>query len=255
LRPPWHLSRRKERHAHGRDRPSEAAWQAANDATVGALAVALELREDESGGHTERVTELGLRLAREVAPDLALDPALRLGFLFHDIGKVGVPDSILLKRGQLSDRERATLEHHPILGEHLISSAPALAGAARDVILHHHERWDGSGYPWGLRGEAIPLAARIFALADAFDAMTNDRPYRRALTLEEAIAQIIDGGGTHFDPELVSPFVVIVGSRYRARPDLGKATSPRHVPTGRLDARDDVDWRGRTEETSVEVAR
>lgn len=175
--------------------------------TVRTLAVALELRDDQTGRHTERVSAIGLRLARAVAPELAADPQLEYGFLLHDIGKIGVPDAILLKAGPLTDSEMKRMTDHPVLGARVLEPLPYLAGVARDVVLHHHERWSGAGYPHGLRGEEIPLAARVFALADAFDAMTNDRPYRRALPLEHAFAEITAGAGGQFDPELARVFV------------------------------------------------
>ena len=175
--------------------------------TVRTLAGALELRDDQTGDHAERVSAAGLRLARAVAPELAVDPQLEYGFLLHDLGKIGVPDAILLKPGPLTASEMKQMEEHPLRGAQLLDRLPYLAGVARDVVLHHHERWSGAGYPHGLRGEQIPLAARIFALADAFDAMTNDRPYRAALPIEHALDEITAGAGAQFDPELARVFV------------------------------------------------
>lgn len=174
--------------------------------TVRTLAGALELRDDQTGDHAERVSAAGLHLARAVAPELAADPQLEYGFLLHDLGKIGVPDAILLKPGPLTASEMKQMEEHPLLGAQLLERLPYLAGVARDVVLHHHERWSGAGYPHGLRGEQIPLAARVFALADAFDAMTNDRPYRKALPIEHALAEITAGAGAQFDPELARVF-------------------------------------------------
>jgi ribonuclease P protein subunit RPR2 len=175
--------------------------------TVRTLAVALELRDDQTGDHAERVSATGLRLARAVAPELAADPELEYGFLLHDLGKIGVPDAILLKPGPLTDEETKRMAEHPTLGARILERLPYLGGVARDVVLHHHERWSGAGYPHGLRGTEIPLAARIFSLADAFDAMTNDRPYRRALPFDQAVAEIAAGAGGQFDPELAEVFV------------------------------------------------
>jgi HD-GYP domain-containing protein (c-di-GMP phosphodiesterase class II) len=125
----------------------------------------------------------------------------------HDLGKIGLPDSILLKPGPLTEGEIRRMSEHPILGARLLEPLTYLSGVVRDVVLHHHERWSGAGYPHGLRGEQIPLAARIFALADSFDAMTNDRPYRRALSLDHALEEIRAGAGAQFDPELARVFV------------------------------------------------
>jgi PAS domain S-box-containing protein len=179
------------------------------DLTVEALAAALELRDDSTGQHTRRVTDFALALTRAIDPGLALEPDLRYGFLLHDIGKIGVPDAILLKPGGLTDRETRTLQMHTTLGEYLVSFVPFLSDIAHDVVAYHHERWDGTGYPWGLSGTAIPLAARIFAVADAFDAITNDRPYRRARTISAAITEIRRASGSQFDPSVAAAFVAI----------------------------------------------
>ena len=175
----------------------------ANESTVAALAAALELRDDETGSHAHRVAQIALTITRVVDPDLAEDPELRFGYLLHDIGKIGIPDRILLKPAALTREETRIMQTHTVLGEHLISTLPHLQGVAREVIVHHHERWDGTGYPWGVAGEAIPLAARIFAVADAFDALTSDRPYRRAVSEEDALAEIRRHSGTQFDPVVV----------------------------------------------------
>ena len=177
------------------------------DLTVDALAAALELRDDETGQHTRRVTDFALALTRAIDPELASEPDLRYGFLLHDIGKIGVPDAILLKPGPLTEREMRILQIHTTLGEHLLAFIPFVSDLAHDVVAYHHERWDGSGYPWGLSGGAIPLAARIFAVADAFDAITNDRPYRKARPVETAVAEVERGAGSQFDPAVVAAFV------------------------------------------------
>jgi ribonuclease P protein subunit RPR2 len=189
------------------------------DLTVEALAAALELRDDTTGQHTRRVTDLALALTRAVEPKLADDPELRYGFLLHDIGKIGIPDSILLKKGRLNSVETRALEMHTTLGEHLLARFPFLSDLAHDVVAYHHERWDGTGYPWGLGETDIPLAARIFAVADAFDAMTNNRPYREALTVLEAMSEIERCAGTHFDPVIVEAFLPI--ARQLAGQDQG----------------------------------
>ncbi len=188
------------------------------DSMVGVLAAALEMRDDETGEHAKRVTQLGLELAQVVAPALAAEPELRYGFLLHDIGKIGIPDRVLLKPGALTPGEVSLMETHPILGAQLAVASPFLSGVARDVIAFHHERWDGTGYPWGLSGEEIPLAARIFAVVDSFDAMTTDRPYREAVSAEAAVAEIQVQSRRQFDPEVVDAFVPI--ARRVAEPDL-----------------------------------
>jgi HD-GYP domain-containing protein (c-di-GMP phosphodiesterase class II) len=177
--------------------------------TVRALAAALELRDDETGGHGERVTGLALELTQEIAPELAENPQLEYGFLLHDLGKIGVPDSILLKPGPLDPDEVQRMRVHPTLGERIVAGIPYLDGVVRDIVGSHHERWDGQGYPRRLRGEHIPLPARIFALADSFDAMTSNRPYRSALEFDEAIAEIEACSGTQFEPRLAEAFVAL----------------------------------------------
>ena len=199
-----------------RDRAESALrdLELAHEVTVTALAAALELRDDETGGHAQRVTALALELAHAVSPELAADPELRYGFLLHDIGKIGIPDAILLKPMQLTPAEKRQMEFHTTLGEQLISGVPHLQGVAREVIAFHHERWDGTGYPWGLAGEAIPLAARIFAVADAFDAISNDRPYQRASSVDAALEKIAANAGTQFDPGLIEAFVLLVQQQF-----------------------------------------
>lgn len=179
-------------------------------ATVYALAAALELRGDDTSGHAERVTRLALELTRRVAPELADDPKLEFGFLLHDIGKMGIRDAVLLKPGLLDGGELNEMRDHTRLGERVVEQIPNLEGVALDVVGSHHERWDGSGYPRGLRREEIPLAARIFAVVDAYDAMTNDRPYRRALAVEEALDEIPREAGAQFDPHIASEFAALV---------------------------------------------
>jgi HD-GYP domain-containing protein (c-di-GMP phosphodiesterase class II) len=185
----------------------------ATAATVEALARALELHDyrrgrfGETSAHTARVTQLSLHLAEQVAPELALDPQLAYGFRLHDIGMIGVSNATLLKPGALTPAEVDEIREHPWLGERIVAPVPALGGLTRQVIACHHERWDGSGYPRGLRGIEIPLAARIFAVVDAFDAMTNDQPYRDALPEGEARDEIQAKAGLEFDPDVVSAFL------------------------------------------------
>jgi HD-GYP domain-containing protein (c-di-GMP phosphodiesterase class II) len=190
-----------------------AQLEEAYELTVAALAAALELRDDETGSHARRVTELAHELARAVDPALSADRELRYGFLLHDIGKIGIPDAILLKPGSLTPAEQEQLHLHPVLGEQLVAALPHLQGVAREVIAYHHERWDGSGYPWGLRGTQIPLPARIFAVADAFDAITSDRPYKPALPAEAALAEIERQAGRQFDPAVVDALLTLMRRR------------------------------------------
>ncbi len=202
---------REERTQRRRAEEALLRLEDAYRSTVRALAFALELRDDDTGQHGERVSVVAMRIAGTVAPDeLIEDPELEFGFLLHDVGKIGVPDAILRKPGPLLPAEAAQMRLHPEFGRSMVSRIPELAGVACDVIGAHHERWDGAGYPHGLAGEAIPLGARIFAVADTFDAMTNDRPYRRALPVEHALDEIKRLAGSQFDPRVVEAFVEIV---------------------------------------------
>jgi HD-GYP domain-containing protein (c-di-GMP phosphodiesterase class II) len=208
-----HASERKQRRA------AEETLQRLEESyalTVRALARTLELRDDETGGHAERVTRLALQLTERVAPELAAEPQLEYGYLLHDIGKIGIKDSILRKPGPLDPVELGEMRTHTILGEQMIEGIPYLSGVAREVVASHHERWDGRGYPLELKSAEIPLAARIFAIVDAFDAMTNDRPYRQAMRFEDAIAEILGNSGTQFQPELADAFVELARERARA---------------------------------------
>jgi response regulator RpfG family c-di-GMP phosphodiesterase len=171
--------------------------------TLGAIATSLEMRGLETSAHTERVTAYAMRLTVEVAPALSDDPSLEWGFLFHDIGNIGVPDRILLKRGSLKADDWKCLREHTTIGEQLLQHVPLLAGEGLRIVRSHHERWDGSGYPDGLAAENIPIAARIFAVADALDAMTDRRPYRRPLRWDAALGRIRKSAGTQFDPDVV----------------------------------------------------
>ena len=182
-------------------------------ATVEALARALELHDDrrgsfgETAAHTSRVTQLGLLLAEQVAPELCLEAQLGYGFRLHDIGMIGVSNVTLGKPGPLSPAEIDEIREHPWLGERIVAPVPSLGGLTRQVIACHHERWDGSGYPRGLRGTEIPVAARIFAVVDAFDAITNDQPYRDALPFDAAYDEIRSKAGLDFDPDVARAFL------------------------------------------------
>jgi HD-GYP domain-containing protein (c-di-GMP phosphodiesterase class II) len=204
---------RAERAQRRRAEEALASLDASYALTVRALAATLELRDDITGGHAERVTSIAMRLAATVAPELTADPTLEYAFLLHDLGKVGIPDSILLKPGPLTEVEFEQMRRHPSLGAQIVGQIPYLSGLARDVAFGHHERWDGTGYPNGVRAEEIPTAARIFSLADAFDAMTNDRPYRRALSVSHALTEIAAAAGSQFDPAFTESFVTLAERR------------------------------------------
>jgi HD-GYP domain-containing protein (c-di-GMP phosphodiesterase class II) len=175
-------------------------------ATIQALAVALEARDANTGEHVRRVTELATTCMDAIDSGLAKNEEVSFGFMLHDVGKIGVPDAILNKQGPLNDREWAVMHRHPGLGVRIVEPI-GFSPSATDVILCHHERFDGSGYPGGLARDEIPLTARAFAVADAYDAMTNDRPYREAMTNEDALEVISLKSGTTYDPEVVDVFV------------------------------------------------
>ncbi|HKB61019.1 MAG TPA: HD domain-containing phosphohydrolase [Gallionellaceae bacterium] len=171
-----------------------------------ALAEALDAREHETGLHSKRVACHTLVLARRFTADDDLLHQVYWGALLHDIGKIGIPDAILLKRSALSGEEWGTMRTHPGIGHRILSSLPFLNTAA-EIVLHHEERFDGTGYPDGLRGEQISLWARLFAVIDTLDAMISDRPYREGMPFEAAQAEIQRMSGTQFDPQAVAAFM------------------------------------------------
>ncbi len=181
----------------------------AYDRTIEGWSRALDLRDEETEGHTRRVTELALRLAQEMGVPESDLMHIRRGALLHDIGKMGVPDRILRKPGPLTDEEWAIMRRHPTYAYEFLSSIAYLRRAL-EIPYCHHERWDGTGYPRGLRGEQIPLEARIFAVADAWDALTSNRPYRSAWTADDARRYIQAQAGHHFDPQIVAVFLRLV---------------------------------------------
>ena len=164
------------------------------------------MKDTGTGAHSQRVQKYAVELARGLEPSLLEDPSVEYGFLLHDIGKIRIPDKILQKEGSLSASERRLLETHTVLGEQLMSGVALLQGQGLQVVRHHHERWDSSGYPDGIGETEIPLGARVFAVADALDAMTSDRPYRRAGTWAHAAAEIARESGSQFDPQVVEVF-------------------------------------------------
>ena len=181
----------------------------AYDATIAGWSRAMELRDRETEGHTQRVTDLTLKLARAMGIRESQLTHIRRGVLLHDIGKMGVPDNILLKPDRLTDAEWVEIRKHPEFAREMLSSIRYLQPAL-DIPYCHHERWDGTGYPRGLKGEEIPIAARIFAVVDVWDAVTSDRPYRKAWTQEMALAYIHEESGKHFDPQVVDFFLKII---------------------------------------------
>lgn len=173
--------------------------------TLRALTAALETRDSETHGHSERVVSYSLRLGREYGLNHQELKSLEFGSLLHDIGKIGVPDAILRKPAKLTEEEWARMREHPLHGQQILRGIEFLQGAAR-VVAQHHEKWDGSGYPLGLTGKDIDICARIFAVADAYDAITSDRVYRRGKSYEAAAEELDEWAGRQFDPKVVEAF-------------------------------------------------
>jgi HD-GYP domain-containing protein (c-di-GMP phosphodiesterase class II) len=178
----------------------------AYDETIEGWSHAMDLRDEETEGHTRRVTELTLRLANSMGFSGEELVDVRRGALLHDIGKIGVPDAILLKPGPLTDEEWVIMRRHSQFAYDMLAPITYLRKAVH-IPYCHHEKWDGTGYPRGLRGEQIPWAARIFAVVDVWDALTSDRPYRKAWSKREALAYIREQAGRHFDPKVVEIFL------------------------------------------------
>jgi putative nucleotidyltransferase with HDIG domain len=178
----------------------------AYDTTLEGWSKALDLRDKETEGHTQRVTEMTVRLAQVMGFKDNELVHIRRGALLHDIGKMGIPDSILLKAGPLTDEEREIMCHHPAYAYEMLYPISYLRPAL-DIPYCHHEKWDGTGYPRGLKGDQIPLAARIFAAVDVWDALRSDRPYRAGWPVERVREHIQSLSGTHFDPEVVDVFL------------------------------------------------
>jgi HD-GYP domain-containing protein (c-di-GMP phosphodiesterase class II) len=188
------------------ERGQRVLLQSAYEDTVVALARALESKDSGTGAHSQRVQRYALELADELAPELLDDMSAEHGFLLHDVGKIGIPDRVLCKAGPLDPDERRLMETHTLLGERMLADVALLRGEGLKVVRSHHERWDGGGYPDGLAGTEIPLGARIFAVADALDAMTHNRPYRMAGSWRDAAEQILLGAKLQFDPDVVDAF-------------------------------------------------
>jgi ribonuclease P protein subunit RPR2 len=169
------------------------------------------------------VQRYALELARAIDPALLADPSVEYGFLLHDVGKIGIPDHVLQKRGPLDDSELRLMRTHTVLGEQLLRDVELLHGDGLKVVRGHHERWDGLGYPDGLSGRSIPLAARIFSVADALDAMTSDRTYRRARSWDDASTEIASERGRQFDPDVVDAFEERSAELHTIRQELAAA--------------------------------
>ncbi|WP_157463915.1 HD domain-containing phosphohydrolase [Deinococcus pimensis] len=199
------------------------ALEAAREGTLLALGRAVELRDFETSGHTERVTSLAVRLARALGLDRDSLVPLREGAYLHDVGKIQVPDAVLLKPGPLDADEWTVMRSHVVEGEALARLVPGLSFGALKVVRHHHERWDGSGYPDGLRGTDIPLLARIFSVVDVYDALVSARPYKRAWSHAEAVEEIRTGAGRFFDPDVVRAFLDLPGG--------GRTDTPSETPS------------------------
>jgi response regulator RpfG family c-di-GMP phosphodiesterase len=200
------LYARDLRHMLELERGQRRLLEAAYHETVSALAGALESKDSSTGEHSQRVHRYALELAQEAAPEIVEDESVVYGFILHDVGKIGIPDRILKKPGPLTGPERRVMETHTVLGEQLLSGVSFLQGEGLGVVRSHHERWDGRGYPDGLAREDIPAAARVFAVADALDAMTSDRPYRKAMSWAAAGRELAAQAGKQFDPAVVEAF-------------------------------------------------
>jgi putative nucleotidyltransferase with HDIG domain len=186
------------------------------DDTLEALGGALDLKDAETEGHCKRVTAFTLAIAKALKVDVSQLPEIARGAFLHDIGKMAIPDQILRKPGPLTPEEQEIMRTHCAIGYEMLSRVPFLRDVAK-IVLAHQERFDGTGYPNGLKGEDIPLGARIFAVADTLDAMTSDRPYRSALSLEQAKAEIARCSGTQFDPKVAAAFLSLPDSTWKER--------------------------------------
>jgi putative nucleotidyltransferase with HDIG domain len=194
---------------------------------IGALLGALEAKDPYTHGHSSATMFHAVAVARDLGLDEEEVAAVQLGALFHDIGKIGIPESILRKPERLTEAEWAEMRLHPTVGANLLAHVPTLE-KVRPVVLSHHERWDGSGYPNGLRGDQIPMAAQIIAVADSYEAMTSTRPYRRALSFDHAIRELRAASGSQLNPLVVDKFVAVI-TEHRARAERGESLTAAHA--------------------------
>lgn len=199
------LHRNERRRAEEAER-AVSELQDACASMVSSLALLVDTKDATTGDHIERATRYAVTLTERVAPSLLEDPAVRYGFILHDIGKIGVPEVVLKKGSDLTEGEQMLMRAHPAIGRRMLARMAFLANAI-PVVECHHERWDGLGYPHGFRETEIPLSARIFAIADAYDAMTHTRPYRDAMEEAAAAEEIRRHAGTQFDPTLAEAFL------------------------------------------------
>ena len=217
------LYARDLRHLLELERGQRRLLQSAYHETVTALAGALESKDHRTGEHSQRVQRFAVELAQLAAPEVCDDESASYGFMLHDVGKIGIPDRILQKPGPLTSTERRLMETHTVLGEQLLRGVSFLRGSGLEIVRSHHERWDGRGYPDGCAGTDIPAAARVFAVADALDAMTSDRPYRRAMTWAAAGRELELQSGRQFDPAVVDAFQARERLLRRIRRELDEA--------------------------------
>jgi HD-GYP domain-containing protein (c-di-GMP phosphodiesterase class II) len=206
------------------ERGQRELLQSAYLETVSALASALESKDTGTRAHSQRVQNYATVLSETIGEqELAEDQSTPYGFLLHDVGKIGIPDGILQKPGPLSVAERRRMQTHTVLGEAMLSGVAFLKGEGLKIVRSHHERWDGRGYPDGLARDEIPLGARIFAVADALDAMTSHRPYRRAMSWSAARTEILEQRKRQFDPGVVDAFLDAEGRLREIRRELAAA--------------------------------
>ena len=197
--------------------------------TLQAIAEAADANDSYSGGHAARVAEFSAKIGKAMGLTAQELESLHKAALFHDIGKLWVPQYVMLKEGPLTAEEQALVRKHTVIGAELLDSSHALPGETA-AVLHHHERFDGTGYPYGLKGLAIPLEARIMAVADAFDAMTSERPHRDAMLMREALDELYSNAGTQFDPRVVEAFLNALG-------DITRETEAFHLADKHFGAR------------------